>query len=84
MVSGPVVGDAGNGNGPDLATAVAMRLRGYAEVEVQRVRELRHLTEDEAALIADDLLQLLPLLEDEPDRGSGLVEQQRLFSRARP
>lgn len=77
--SGPV----GRDEGHDLAAAVAMRLRGYAEVEAQRVRELRRLTEEEAARIADDLLQLLPWLEDEPDRGSGLVEQQRLFSRAR-
>lgn len=67
----------------DLAAAVAVRLQGYVEVEAQRGRELRLLTEDEAARIADDLLQLLPLLEDEPDRGSGLVDQQRLFSRAR-
>lgn len=38
------------------------------------------MTEDEAAHLADDLLQLLPFLPDEPDRGTGLVEQQRLFT----
>jgi hypothetical protein len=45
--------------------------------------ELRNLTEAGAARIADELFQLIPLLDEEPDRGSGLVEQQRLFSRAR-
>lgn len=68
---------------PDLATAVAVRLAGYAEVERVRRRELRRLTEGEAAIIADDLLQVLPLLADEPDRGSGLVDQQRIFSKLR-
>ncbi|MGI9120025.1 MAG: hypothetical protein ACR2G7_07900 [Acidimicrobiales bacterium] len=71
------------GDGFDLAAAVRARLAGYAEVEALRARELRGMTEDEAAHIADDLLQLLPLLIQEPDRGSGLVDQQRLFSRAR-
>lgn len=65
---------------PELAAAVAMRLAGYAEAERVRIQELRDLTEGEAARIADDLLQLLPLLPDEPDRGSGLVEQQHWFS----
>ncbi|MDP8954233.1 MAG: hypothetical protein M3N37_04825 [Actinomycetota bacterium] len=68
---------------PDLAAAVAVRLAGYAEVERVRRRELRRLTEGEAAIIADDLLQVLPLLADEPDRGSGLVDQQRIFSKLR-
>lgn len=71
------------GDGFDLAEAVRVRLAGYAEVEAVRAHELRGMTEDEAARIADDLLQLLPVLADEPDRDSGLVEQQRLFSRAR-
>lgn len=64
---------------PDLASAVAVRLAGYREVERVRRQELRSLTEKEAGIIADDLLQLLPLLRDEPDRGSGLIEQQRWF-----
>ncbi len=68
---------------PGLAAAVALRLAGYAEVEAVRRRELRILTEYEAAVVADDLLQLLAFLPDEPDRGSGLVEQQRIFSQLR-
>lgn len=57
---------------------VAIKLRGYAEVERMRRVELRAMTEADAARIADGLQQL-PLLYAEPDRGSGLVEQQRLF-----
>lgn len=40
-------------------------------------------TDGEAARIAEELFQIIPLLDEEPDRGSGLVKQQRLFSRAR-
>lgn len=58
---------------------VAIKLRGYAEVERMRRVELRAMTEADAARIADGLQQLMPLLYAEPDRGSGLVEQQRLF-----
>ena len=65
---------------PDLVAAVALRLAGYAEAEAVRIQELRSLTDQEGAMVADDLLQLLALLPDEPDRGSGLVEQQRIFS----
>ncbi len=61
---------------------VAVRLRGYAEVAEIRRAELAAMTEDDAARIADDLLQLLDVLPPEPDRGSGLVEQQRIFGRA--
>lgn len=64
----------------DLAAAVALRLAGYAEIERVRLQELRDLTDAEGAMIADDLLQILPFLPDEPDRGSGLIEQQRWFS----
>lgn len=70
----------GGSTDPGLAAAVALRLAGYAEAEAVRIQELRDLTEWEAAVIADDLLQLLPFLPDEPERGSGLVEQQRWFS----
>lgn len=73
----------GDGGDHDLAAAVALRLAGYAEAEAQRRRELRAMTEREAAIVADELLQMLPNLADEPDRGSGLVEQQRWFSRLR-
>lgn len=63
-----------------MAAMVAAKLAGYAEVEALRVADLANMTEQEAAGIADDLLQLLAFHPDEPDRGSGLVEQQRLFS----
>jgi hypothetical protein len=47
-----------------------------------RREELRRLTDAEALAAAEDLLDLLRFL---PPRqgGSGLVEQQRLFARAR-
>ena len=69
---------------PDrLSEAVAARLRGYAQVAAVRRAELRSLTDGEAARIAEELFQIIPLLGEEPDRGSGLVKQQRLLSRAR-
>lgn len=73
--------DADGGN--DERAEVAARLAGFAAVEQVRRAELARMTEADAARIADELLQLLPLLEPEPDRGSGLVEQQRIFARAR-
>jgi uncharacterized membrane protein YqiK len=63
--------------------AVVVRLRGYAEAERVRLAELGELTEDEAARIADELLQALPWLPVEPERGSGLVDQQRIFGLTR-
>lgn len=42
-----------------------------AEVEAVRIQELRRLTDEEGAMAADDLLQLLALLPVEPDRRSG-------------
>lgn len=49
-----------------------------------RRRELENLTDDEAREAALDLLSM-PLPEDlPPRRESGLVEQQRWFSRAHP
>lgn len=63
-----------------LQEAVTARLRGYAEVARVRRAELRAMTEWQAAEIADEIGQWLPLVTDEPDRGSGLVEQQRLFA----
>lgn len=65
-----------------LITLVAERRAGYEAVARQRARELRALTEEEAGRVADDLLQLLPLLPS-VERASGLIEQQRLFARAR-
>ncbi len=73
--------DADGGN--DERKAVAARLAGFAAVEQLRREELARMTEAEAARIADELQQLLPQLEPEPERGSGLVEQQRIFARAR-
>jgi hypothetical protein len=82
-LSTPPPPGAGDPDEPDLAAAVALRQAGYAEAEAVRRQELRDLSDKDAAIIADDLLQLLPFLADEPDRGSGLVEQQRWFSRIR-
>jgi hypothetical protein len=73
--------DADGGN--DERAVVAARLAGFAAVEQLRRAELARMTEADAARIADELQQLLPHLELEPDRGSGLVEQQRIFARAR-
>jgi hypothetical protein len=64
------------------AAAVAQRLRaGQALAQVRR-EELRGLTDAEALAAAEELLDLLRFLP--PRQGkSGLVEQQRIFSRAR-
>lgn len=57
------------------------RRAGPALAQVRR-DELRRLTDAEALAAAEDLLDLLRLLP--PAAGvSGLVEQQRLFARAR-
>lgn len=68
----------------DLGEQVRARIHGFAEVAAVQRAELRGMTQEQAARIADELLQLLPAMPPEPDRGSGLVEQQRLFARARP
>ncbi len=70
------------GADPTFAEAVAQRLAGYEAVARVRARELRARTEWEAAVIADDLLQLLPLLPP-VERSSGLIDQQRLFAAVR-
>jgi hypothetical protein len=62
-----------------MRAQVIARMSGYAEVERLQRAELAGMTEQEAARIADELLQHLALLPEEPDRGSGLVEQQRIF-----
>ncbi len=64
---------------PSPREMVAIKLRGCAEVERLRRAELRAMTEQDAARIGDELQQLMPSLCEEPDRGSGLIEQQRLF-----
>lgn len=67
----------------NLRAAVRERLRGFRAADAVRRAELRQLTEAEAARIADTLLAVLPELPAPADRGSGLVEQQRIFARAR-
>jgi hypothetical protein len=64
------------------AAAIARLLRtGQALAQVRR-EELRRLTDTEALAAAEDLLDLLRFLP--PRQGkSGLVEQQRIFARAR-
>ena len=56
--------------------------RAAPELEAVGRRELAALTDDEARAAAEDLLSL-PLAPDLPERGSGLVEQQRWFMRLR-
>jgi hypothetical protein len=56
--------------------------RAAPELEAVRRRELAALTDEEARSAAEDLLSL-PLAPDLPERGSGLVEQQRWFMRLR-
>ncbi|MGH9011819.1 MAG: hypothetical protein ACRDYF_18520 [Acidimicrobiia bacterium] len=75
------ISDADGGN--DERAVVAARLAGFAAVEQIRRAQLARMTEADAARIADELQQLLPHLDPEPDRISGLVEQQRIFARAR-
>lgn len=63
-----------------MAVAGALRA-GQVLAEVRR-EELRRLTNADALAAAEDLLDLLHFLP--PRQGeSGLVEQQRLFARAR-
>jgi len=64
------------------AAAVASRLRAGPALAQVRWEELRKLTDAEALAAVEDLLDLLRFL---PSRqgGSGLVEQQRIFARAR-
>lgn len=57
--------------------------RAGRELEALRRRELQAMTDEQAKAAALDLLTM-PLPEDLPPRdGSGLVEQQRLFSKLR-
>ena len=65
-----------------MAAVALWRKTGPALAQVRR-DELRRLTDAEALAAAEELLDLLRLLP--PSAGvSGLVEQQRLFARARP
>jgi hypothetical protein len=58
------------------------RQAGAALARVRR-DELRRLTDAEALVAADELLDLIRLLPP-PTEPSGLIEQQRLFARAHP
>jgi hypothetical protein len=71
------------GAAPDMTPAVVARWRkaGPALAQVHR-DELRQLTDAEALAAAEELLDLMWLLPP-PTGESGLVEQQRLFARAR-
>lgn len=58
--------------------------RAGRELALIRRRELEHMTDDQAKAAALDLLNM-PMPEGLPARrGSGLVEQQRRFSRLSP
>lgn len=68
----------------DTTAAVVAQWRraGPALARVHR-DELRRLTDADALAAAEELLELARLLPP-PSGVSGLVEQQRLFARARP
>jgi hypothetical protein len=67
----------------NLSDEVVARENGYAQARAEQDDELVRMTDAQAWAAFDELVQLLPLGVDEPDRGSGLVEQQRLFARVR-
>jgi hypothetical protein len=64
---------------------MAQRAAAARAVEDVERRELRALTDQEALRLADALLAAVPIEEASRQRRehSGLVEQQRLFARAR-
>ena len=64
------------------ASAVASRLMAGRALDQVRREELSKLTDDEALAAAEELLDLLRFLPPRPGQ-SGLVEQQRIFARAR-
>jgi len=68
--------------GRDVRAAAGRWNRAGPALEAVRRRELQALTDDEALAAAEALLDLLRLLPPH-ERGTGLVEQQRLFSRLR-
>ena len=67
---------------PFAAAWLAQRRAGDAAVADLTAEELRNLTDEEALRIADALLSATPPAR-KPIDSSGLVEQQRLFARAR-
>jgi hypothetical protein len=68
---------------PDVTTAVAAQWRSAASAMAEIRREnLRQLTDEDAVEAAEELLDLVRFLP--PRQGtSGMVEQQRIFARAR-
>ncbi|HWO17778.1 MAG TPA: hypothetical protein VNO30_03345 [Kofleriaceae bacterium] len=71
---------------PPFALAwLRQREHGAAAVVAIEAEELRQLDADEALCLSDALLEATPLEAVDPRRRtwSGLVEQQRLFARAR-
>jgi hypothetical protein len=79
----PMSTTTAHGDGGQISRAVSFRLRGYTEAAAHHAAELRSMTDEDARAAAGELAQLLSLLPDEPDHGSGLVEQQRIFARLR-
>lgn len=67
--------------GTDRAVVLQWRSASVALEAVRRI-ELRGLTDEEALVAADALLSLVPVAPVD-ERLTGLVEQQRLFARAR-
>lgn len=76
------IGDVSTGE-DTAATVVARRRQAGAALARVRRDELRRLTDAEALVAADELLDLIRLLPP-PTELSGLIEQQRLFARAHP
>jgi hypothetical protein len=76
-----MLGDVSPGAETTAAVVAQWRRVGSALAQIRR-DELRRLTDEEALAAVDELLDLLRLLPP-PSGTSGLVEQQRLFARAR-
>ncbi len=68
-------------SGTDRAIVLQWRNAAVA-LEAVRRDELRGLTDEDALAAADALLSIVALVPDD-ERPTGLVEQQRLFARAR-
>lgn len=72
------------GTGADITAAVVAQWRQAGPLlEKVRREELRRLTDADALAAAEELLDLVRLLPPPAAGESGLVEQQRVFARAR-
>lgn len=76
------IGDVSTSEEVTAAVVARWRQAGSTLAQVRR-DELRRLTDAEALVAAEELLDLVRLLPPLTEV-SGLVEQQRLFARARP